>query len=84
MLNNPLTNWDAEPVVFDKGSIVGSVDTVSVVHMYDDIWKEESFGTEAVVNMGNGDCMKLHEGQLDIGKDCTPEQRTAMVELMKP
>ena len=73
MLNIPLTNWGAEPVVFDKGTIVGSVDTVSVVHMYDDIWKEESSGTEGVVNMGNGDCMKLLEGQLDIGKDYTPE-----------
>ena len=55
MFNIPLTNWGAEPVVFDKGTIIGSVDTVSVVDIEDDIWKEESSGTVAIVNVENGD-----------------------------
>ena len=33
--------------------------------------------------MKNGDCKMLLEAQLDIGQDCTPEQRAAMVKLMK-
>ena len=69
MFNIPLTIWGAVPVVFDKGTIVGSVDTVSVVYMDDEVWKEESSGTVAVVNIENGDRQKLFEGQLDIGKD---------------
>ena len=77
-----LTNWGTEPVVFDKGTIVGSVDTVSVVDMDDDVWKEEPSGALAVMNMENGDREKLLEVQLDIGKDCTPEQRAVMVELI--
>ena len=80
MFNIPLTNWGIEPVVFDKSK---SVDTVSVVDMDDDVWKEESSGIVAVVSTKNGDREKLLKAQLDIGEDCTPEQRAAMVKLMK-
>ena len=31
----------------------------------------------------NSDRKKLLEAQLNIGKDCTPEQRAAVIDLMK-
>lgn len=75
MLNIPLI---VKPVMFDKGTITGrvdtgSIDTVSAVDMDDNVWKEESSGTVAVVSIDIDDCEKPLEVQLDIGKDCTPE-----------
>ena len=67
--------------MFDKGTITGrvdtgSIDTVSAVDMDDNVWKEESSGTVAVVSIDIDDCEKPLEVQLDIGKDCTPEHWT--------
>ena len=50
MFNILVTNWSAEPVVFSKGTVVGSVDTVTVVDEDDNMWQEESPGTVVVVN----------------------------------
>jgi len=82
MFNIPVTNWGAEPIVFSKGTVIGTVDTVTVVDMDDNLWKEESSGTVAVVNVNDSDRKKLLEAQLDIGKHCTPEQKAAMINLM--
>ena len=81
--NIPVTNWGVEPVVLTKGTVIGVIDTVSVVEMDDNVWKDESFGTVAIVNMGNGDRENLLKTQLTVGRNCTPDQRVAIINLMK-
>jgi len=37
MFNIPVTNWGVEPIVFSNGTVIGTVNTVTVVHMDDNL-----------------------------------------------
>jgi len=82
----PVTNWRREATVLTKDSEIGHVELVTLVEQEDPIWEEDQPATtvsrvcSVKVTSDHG---KRLEAQLDIGKDCSPEERATLVQLMK-
>ena len=80
--NVPITNWGNELIVLRSGH--SRVDIVTVVDKEDAFWDEDE--TPMVASVDPADLSvreKQLEAQLDIGKQCSTEQKAPLLQLLK-
>ena len=79
-----VTNWGGEPTVLTKGSVMGHIELVEVVKKEEPIWEDEQFTETAKVCsvQVTSEWEQELEARLNIGKDCSPNERKALVQLI--
>ena len=84
----PLTNWTREPVVLEKGIVVGRLEEVSLVEEQDPLWTNTSdvprlCRVDSTQTTSDGKVRREElQRQLDVGNNCAEEERMSLFECL--
>ena len=80
----PVTNWGKETVMVEKDSVIGYVESVTLVDPEDTLWEDDQTAIVARIDASETPRERKEdlESRLAIGTSCSAEERKALTQLM--